>query len=90
MLVLSAHLFSFSYFLTWRPICKKNALHLTLCPSLLAGPFVKKMFVIAPPSTEHFLLKVEDYVPGYKTKKSAEVEEDSDSETEELRKQEAN
>ncbi|XP_041363109.1 39S ribosomal protein L1, mitochondrial-like [Gigantopelta aegis] len=54
------------------------------------GPFIKKMFVIAPPSTEHFLLTVEDYVPGYKTKKFVETEEESDTDVDELRKEEAN
>ncbi|XP_025080807.1 39S ribosomal protein L1, mitochondrial-like isoform X2 [Pomacea canaliculata] len=49
------------------------------------GPFITKVFIVAPPSTEKFLLKVEDYVPGH-TKAAAEQaaeEESSDSDDEE-------
>ncbi|KAK7502508.1 hypothetical protein BaRGS_00006461 [Batillaria attramentaria] len=45
------------------------------------GPFITKVFIIAPPSRERFLLKVEDYVPGYATKERKD-DEDSDSDDE--------
>ena len=43
--------------------------------------------MLAPPSTERFMLPVEDYVPGYEKKEVRNVEEDdedSEDEAEEL------
>lgn len=56
-----------------------------LACDFFSGPFITKVFIVAPPSTEKFLLKVEDYVPGH-TKAAAEQaaeEESSDSDDEE-------
>lgn len=46
------------------------------------GPFITKVFIIAPPSQERFLLKVEDYVPGFSKEKVKEEDSDSDDEEE--------
>jgi len=43
------------------------------------GPFIKSISLVAPPSPESFLLRVEDYVPGYRS-----LEVDSDDEDEAL------
>uniref|UniRef100_A0A0B6ZDZ4 Uncharacterized protein n=1 Tax=Arion vulgaris TaxID=1028688 RepID=A0A0B6ZDZ4_9EUPU len=50
-------------------ICKQR--------SIALGPFIQSIAVVAPPSPEQFLVKVEDYVPGYKNE-----EVDSDEEAE--------
>ncbi|XP_076460165.1 large ribosomal subunit protein uL1m-like [Babylonia areolata] len=55
-------------------ICKGRAKNL--------GPLITQILVIAPPSTERFLLQIEDYVPGYE-KRTDTRQEDSDSEDEE-------
>jgi len=44
--------------------------------SIALGPFIKSIKVVAPPSPEEFLLKVEDYVPGYKNEEVDSDEED--------------
>ncbi|CAL1530722.1 unnamed protein product [Lymnaea stagnalis] len=44
--------------------------------SVALGPFITSIAVVVPPSTEEFLLKVEDYVPGYKNDEVDSDEED--------------
>ncbi|KAL5019280.1 hypothetical protein ScPMuIL_005002 [Solemya velum] len=56
-----------------KSICSHRPVHL--------GPFIKSMKIIAPPSSETFLLKLNEYVPGYKVKAALESDgEESDKE----------
>ncbi|BFZ03357.1 hypothetical protein BsWGS_06396 [Bradybaena similaris] len=43
--------------------------------SIALGPFIQSITVIAPPSPEEFIVKVEDYVPGYKEEDVSDDEE---------------
>ncbi|KAK3801976.1 hypothetical protein RRG08_064570 [Elysia crispata] len=43
------------------------------------GPFIQSISVLAPPSPEEFIVRVEDYVPGYK---SEDVDSDAEDEAE--------
>ncbi|KAH9487948.1 hypothetical protein Btru_068275 [Bulinus truncatus] len=52
--------------------------HICKHKSLASGPFISSISVVAPPSVEEFLIKVEDYVPGYNNEAV-----DSDDELEE-------
>lgn len=44
--------------------------------SIALGPFITSISVVAPPSTEEFFVKVEDYVPGYNNDEVDSDEED--------------
>ena len=46
---------------------------------LSSGPFIQSISVLAPPSPEEFIVRVEDYVPGYK---SEDVDSDAEDEAE--------
>ena len=47
-------------------------------PFVCPGPLITEIFVVAPPSTERFLLQLEGCIPGYE-KSQVKPEEDSDS-----------
>lgn len=52
------------------------------------GPLITQIFVVAPPSTEKFLLQLENCVPGYE-KSEGKQEEDSDSDDEDAEEEKA-
>ncbi|XP_035824090.1 39S ribosomal protein L1, mitochondrial isoform X2 [Aplysia californica] len=45
--------------------------------SIALGPFIQSIKVVAPPSPEEFLLRVEEYVPGYKNEEVDSDEEEA-------------
>ena len=61
-----------------------DSLQSYLCHVFFSDPLVTEIYVVAPPSTERFLLPVEDYVPGYEqTDGKQDQESDSEDEAEE-------
>ncbi|GFS03134.1 39S ribosomal protein L1, mitochondrial, partial [Elysia marginata] len=53
--------------------------HICQHRSITLGPFIQSINVVAPPSPEEFIIRVEDYVPGYKTE---DVDSDAEDENE--------
>ncbi|KAK0043801.1 39S ribosomal protein L1 mitochondrial [Biomphalaria pfeifferi] len=54
--------------------------HICKHKSVALGPFISSITVVAPPSLEQFLVKVEDYVPGYKNEQVDSDEEEDEVE----------